>query len=199
MGKDVEVESTPLYSPVVQVPVQPNPPQTTYIIALNNAYQANPNVVYASAPPTQFVGYPQQQHQQIIYIQSPVVQVGPWNGTATASMILFILSACGIWLCSLPSIILSLQLVSKKVIPERHRAGVIACSIIELIGFFFVPSISWYGQTICDGWSYDRTYCYYFWLGWIGIVIWWVFTIACGIPRTIYTFRARNNLPESCC
>jgi len=160
---------------VVNVPYeQPTSPQ--YVV-----YQPhNGNVVYQQqqqplmyASPVQ--GYP---GPQVIYVQQQV-QNGPYHGHATASLVLYVLSAIGILVCALPSIILSLQMVSKKVIPCKQRTSVIICGIFELIAFVICP-------------------VFVLWSGMITIFVWWAVTIACGIPRTIYTYNARNNNPEHC-
>jgi len=222
MGKEdtAPLISSPSPVPVVNVPYQPTAPQ--YVV-----YQPNPNVVYQQQPipnvvyqqPNSNVVYQQPNNNvvyqqplvygappqgypgaQVVYVQQ-VEQRGSYNGQATAALILYILSTFGFWVCSLPSIIISLNMVSKRVIPYRNRAAVIACSIFELIGFVFLPLFVWYGNEDCEtfwtGYSY-YTNCYFIWWGWIALIVWWVFTIAFGIPRIVYTFNARNNNPEHC-
>jgi len=158
----------------------------------------NGNVVYHQQQPLIYAspvqGYP---GPQVIYVQQQQVQNGPYRDHAIAALALYILSVIGFWLCALPSIILSLYMVSKKVIPANQRTAVIICGIFELIAYFFVPSFIWYVGKICF-YNNGSSYCDYLWLGWIALVIWWGVTITCGIPRIIYTFNARNNNPEHC-
>jgi len=199
-----ESDTAPLMSPVVHnVPYQPVAPQPTSYAVYPSGYPAQ-NVVYQNGQPVVYASHPMPSYssapQQVIYVQSAPSQSGPYHGHATAALILYILSTVGIWICALPSIAISLQLVAHKVIPRDKRAAVIVCSIFELIAFAFVPSFVWYGQTVCHyyySYYYSDSWCYYNWMGWIAIVIWWGFTIACGIPRIIYTYGAKNNLPES--
>jgi len=159
------------------------PPQALY-----RPYEPNPqaNVVYVNPG-----GYPSQINQP----------KGSHSGLAIASMVLFIVAfSAGVWPCHLISIAMSLHLVNVKVIPERHRAAVIAFSVLEIFSWVCVPAVIWIctytPETECYG--FDNTDCFTYdycnWWGWIGIVVWYVFGLSFGIPRVVYTFKARRNI-----
>ena len=87
-----------------------------------------------------------------------------------------------------PSIAISLHMVRVGHIVKK-KDEVLAFGILELIAWVFVCAFGWYYQyLVCyDYDTYGNYYPYYCltWLGWIAIVVWWVFGIAFGIPRVV--------------
>eukprot|EP01112_Ceratiomyxa_fruticulosa_P013248 TRINITY_DN3710_c0_g2_i1.p1 TRINITY_DN3710_c0_g2~~TRINITY_DN3710_c0_g2_i1.p1 ORF type:complete len:268 (-),score=55.21 TRINITY_DN3710_c0_g2_i1:99-902(-) len=166
------------------------------------APQVAPQIIYVQAPPQVYQG---ANGPQLVYALPGRNQVqGPGYGLAISSFILFIISLFGFWVTTLPSVIFSLMLCSKKIIPASRRPAVIACSVFELIGWAFVPAFVWYGTWEDVDWSsnnYDDEYSsypysYYMWWGWISLIVYYVFMLAFGIPRIVFTYSARNKQPE---
>jgi len=192
---------------------QPAPAPVNYVyLAPGQAPPPGAQVVFMAQPPTVMQSYqPAPAAPNVVYMNHPVrANKGSHYGLCIAAMVLFIVTySAGIYPCGIISIAMSLHLVNVKVIPDKRRAAVIAFSVLELVGWVFVPAFSWY--TTCEEVESDEEYwdgtayryrtvwvevC--FWSGWIAIVVWWVFGIAFGIPRVIYTFRARNNVAPNC-
>eukprot|EP01113_Clastostelium_recurvatum_P018141 TRINITY_DN213_c0_g1_i2.p1 TRINITY_DN213_c0_g1~~TRINITY_DN213_c0_g1_i2.p1 ORF type:complete len:237 (+),score=60.03 TRINITY_DN213_c0_g1_i2:279-989(+) len=135
---------------------------------------------------------------QVVVVSAPAQPKGPYSGHATAMLILHILAlTCGFWVCELPSVAISLHMAAKHVIRKEDRAAVIALSVLELIGLAFFPCFIWYYQyeTVCYFSFFGSEYCSIMpvWYGWIAIVVYFIFSLAFGIPRTCLTWRARNN------
>jgi len=92
------------------------------------------------------------------------------------------------------SIAISLHMVRTGRIVKR-RSEVLAFSILELIGWVFVPAFSWYSDYHCNSYYYGYPYyytsysCTYEYWGWIAFVVWAAFTLAFGIPRVVFTAR----------
>eukprot|EP01113_Clastostelium_recurvatum_P029907 TRINITY_DN361_c0_g1_i2.p2 TRINITY_DN361_c0_g1~~TRINITY_DN361_c0_g1_i2.p2 ORF type:complete len:296 (+),score=68.61 TRINITY_DN361_c0_g1_i2:1005-1892(+) len=157
----------------------------------------------------------------IVYVNG--TPKGPYFRSAVAVLVLYILGVtAGFWICDIFSLALSLHMARKKVIDKKHRPAVIALSILELIGWVFVGAFSWfftewtiYSPTSNPYSSYYRdpatgTYCYrqysdvypygatnYYrctvYYGWISFIVYFVFAIAFGIPRVVFTWKAKNN------
>jgi len=143
--------------------------------------QESPQFVYTTTPSKDKI--PLLQSHQIIYVPTPMgsyprvvvnEKTPPGVGIADCVLILYILG-CFFYICCLPSIIFSLVLVSKKIIPRKQRAAVIACCIFELLAWVLVPALTW--VTL------------------FAILVWFVFNLAFGIPRVLIVQKARNNFP----
>eukprot|EP01112_Ceratiomyxa_fruticulosa_P002675 TRINITY_DN1282_c1_g1_i1.p1 TRINITY_DN1282_c1_g1~~TRINITY_DN1282_c1_g1_i1.p1 ORF type:complete len:290 (+),score=52.82 TRINITY_DN1282_c1_g1_i1:546-1415(+) len=189
------VQQQPGFVPVQYIQ-QPNgaQPQIVYQVQPGMGYPQGTPIVYVQAPGAIYAGPPVVYNRQA---------KGPYQGLAIAAYILFIISACFFYILDLPSMIMTFVLIHKRIIHSKHRKAALACTIIELIGWVFMPCIIWYTDTYCYTYSYDGYYysytdyiCVARWWGWIGLVVWYVTLLAFGIPRIVFTYTSRNNHPE---
>lgn len=159
------------------------------VAAYPSAYP--PQLMYAAPPP----GSP----ANVVYVVAapppispvPVVTSAPNRDIYSMSMaciICYLVGFC-VWVVYLPSIIISLQMVSKKHIPEGKRTAVVVFSVLELLAWLFVPCFIWYSTEQCYYDLYDD-YCTVYWWGWISLVTFYVFALCFGIPRVLFTYRA---------
>jgi len=206
-----QLQQPPQFAPQPQQyalpPGQPQP--TYYYLPPGQAPPAGGPVYYATqqAPQTVYRPYEANPQNNVVYVQGGSPQVrGSHSGLAVAAMVLFIIAfSAGIWPCHLISIAMSLHMVNVKVIPERHRPAVIAFSVLELIAWIFLPAFVWYFTCqieyvpyYFDDRYYEDSYEVCNWIGWPALVVWYVFGLAFGIPRVVYTFMARRNFAPGC-
>eukprot|EP01113_Clastostelium_recurvatum_P032794 TRINITY_DN425_c0_g1_i3.p1 TRINITY_DN425_c0_g1~~TRINITY_DN425_c0_g1_i3.p1 ORF type:complete len:227 (-),score=47.59 TRINITY_DN425_c0_g1_i3:125-805(-) len=193
--------------------VQPQP--TSYNagapLLAHHHHQHQQQVVYIPQ------GYNPQQHygalgvlappqNYVVYNTCNTRQRGPYFNAATTAFVLYLVGM----LCFPPllivSIAISLHLVRKGIICADRRGAVIAFSILELISWMFVGSFSWFFTshkiTYCAAYSgynclYYQTRYTTMWWGWISLVVMYAFALFFGIPRTVFTYKARYNQPEA--
>jgi len=99
-----------------------------------------------------------------------------------------LLAFFGFWPLHLVSVIISLIMVKRNIIPASEKTAVIIMSVFEIIGWLFLPSFI--AVSTCDG---DGRNC--IWHGWVGLIVWGVILAGC-LPRAMFTYWARFNGPE---
>eukprot|EP01113_Clastostelium_recurvatum_P045747 TRINITY_DN7905_c0_g1_i1.p1 TRINITY_DN7905_c0_g1~~TRINITY_DN7905_c0_g1_i1.p1 ORF type:complete len:255 (+),score=46.82 TRINITY_DN7905_c0_g1_i1:51-767(+) len=201
------------FVPTPQAYAQPYPPAPQmyyppqqYAAPMVVPYPSSPPVVYVQpgqvGPPGATVYMmpmgPQALQPQPIIVTVPANRKvkGQYYDHAVAALVLHILGlTAGFFICEIPSIALSLHMVAKGAIKKRDRPAVIGLSIMELIAIAFLPAFVWYSKSITDCYNSfffgTSCYTYEFWLGWITFIVFFVFAICFGIPRTVLTWKAR--------
>jgi len=196
--------------PVVyqQGPYQQAPPAANYIyLQPGQQPPAGAPVVYVAqggVPQPQQYNAPMQQPSGIVYLaRSPELYGSDrdqgYHTIAIISFMLYWLSFLGFWPVQIISISFSLHMTKKRVIEPNHRALVIFFSIIELIGWVFLPSFVWFTECyrVYYSWGGSSERCD--WWGWIAVVVWYA-TLLIALPRAIFTYKARNNAAApGCC
>jgi len=169
------------YAPQQQAP-QGLPPGAVIMIPPSAVQVGQP---YGAAPYASFAPYAPPQQNAPVYSYA--------NGLMIAAVITYFVSYW-LFITQIASIAISLHMVRKGYI-VKHKATVFTLSMLELIGWIFVPAFAWYTEEVCSYtydsayYTYTYTYCVYYWLGWIAFIIWGVFTLAFGIPRIVFTWR----------
>jgi len=116
------------------------------------------------------------------------LQGGEGEGRQTLATVVLATYIVGMFtfLPHIVSIITSLYMVRRGFIA---RTGVvITCSILELLGWVFCASFSWF---FVEDYCYPGGRCAYTWWGWIAIVVWFAVAISSGVPRVIFCYKPR--------
>jgi len=116
----------------------------------------------------------------------------------------------------LVSIGFSLYMLKKGLIATKKQAAVLACSVLELVGWFIAATMSWLFVTYCSNpqsiegsyyyngiWNSESDSAYDYWydnylqcqpslyIGWIFIAVWGLFAISFGTARVIMTSKSQ--------
>jgi len=196
-------------------PVNYAPPPVNYVyLSPGQAPPPGAQVVYMAQPPAVMQPYqPTPVAPNVVYLNNNNVKPrGSHYSICVAAMTLFIVTyAAGVYPCGIISIAFSLHAANVRAIIDKHRGAVIACSILELLSWCFMGAFSWYftcyytyqsvpiynyyGE-ITGYENEDALYCQ--WWGWIAIIVWYVFGMAFGIPRVVFTMKSRYNVAPGC-
>jgi len=119
------------------------------------------------------------------------VSSGSYNGLRISCLITYLVGFI-FFIPHVVSIGMSLVMLKKGLIVKK-RSAVLACAVIELMGWMSAASLSWLYFDDCwfDYYYYDLE-CATVYIGWIFIVIWGTLAIAFGIPRVVFTWSGQR-------